>query len=565
MIKQYNNSYSVADFNFILQYKAIPEEIRKKYYYELKWKNAKKSEKRLKFIEILERYISIKIKPTWNNDEIIKKLRINKASYFCLKSRLLKSVREYYFNFNSNFETNHKSYEIISKVRKLISKGMIREAKSLLYRCEYHILKKESKSADDIVILSEVYEYLLVYYHRQRNKARFNIVFKKLNQLLYKELKLTDEQKTLIAIRKNIAEAFSEIFLVRSDKSNQIALQNYLKASRLAKKINKDKYYLKMLFYAGNIQHETGKVEQAYKTFSEAYNFSVIKNLKSEKNIFHTKLMLLDFLKDNSKANDYMVLTEKYYKEVLKNPYDVDYTMHILFHDLRFTSFCGYGEKFKALGEELVNRLFLYSRKADAVFRWYALEADKYIEDMYYWYEKDGDIKVKIVEHVHNSFENFNYSALLQFGKFYSYDQLAFLYVTQVELEFWKGKNCNFENAGYYIEKLKRIGKKISSYSNTDMPELLRLCLKITEESLYRKSEDVFIKYLPELKIIFNKLQSKEKNYNLSNEYSFLYFTSEILNVNEFSSMIKSFEKWIRVNQPGIFEELLKINMKKAV
>jgi hypothetical protein len=441
-----------------------------------------------------------------------------------------------------------------------------------LYKCEKLILGSESKTAEDTVMLSEVYEYLLIYYHRQRNKARFNIVFKKLNQLVYsnklklKKITLNEEQKALILIRKKIADAFSEIFLVRSDKSNETALKNYLSAAKLAKKINKDKYYLKMLFYAGNIQHETGRVELAYKTFKEAYDFSALKKLKSEKNIFHTKLMLLDFLKDNSKANEYMQLTEKYYHEALKNPYDVDYTMHILFHNLRFTSFCGYGEKFKALGEELVNRLFLYSRKADAVFRWYALEADKYIEDMYHWYETDGgNIKVKIDEHVHNSFENFNYSALLQFGKFYSYDQLAFLYVTQVELEFWKGKNCNFENSGYYMEKLKRIGKKISSYSNTDMPELLRLCLKITEESLYKKSEEVFIKYLPDLKVLFNKLQSKEKNYNLSNEYSFLYFTSEILNMNEFSFMIKSFEKWIRENQPGTFEELLKINMKKAI
>ena len=83
------------------------------------------------------------------------------------------------------------------------------------------------------------------------------------------------------------------------------------------------------------------------------------------------------------------------------------------------------------------------------------------------------------------------------------------------------------------------------------------------EESLYKKSDEVFIKYLPELKVLFSNLQSKEKNYNLSNEYSFLYCTAEILNVVEFKQMVKSFEKWIRLNQPGIFEELLQVNQKK--
>jgi hypothetical protein len=320
-----------------------------------------------------------------------------------------------------------------------------------------------------------------------------------------------------------------------------------------------------MIFYAGNIYHETGKIDSAYKIFQEAYDFASEKKIKNAKNVFHTKLMLLNFLKDNSKAKEYVVIAEKYYNYAIKNPSDVDYTMHILFHYLRFVSFLGYGEKFKYLSNELVDRLFLYLRKADAVLRWYALEADKYIEDMYIWFEEEGNVKVKVDEYVLHLFEDFNYGALLQFGKFYSYDQLAFVYTTQVEIEFWKGKNCNFENARYYIDKMKRIVKKISSYSNTAMVDTLSLCLKITEESLYTKSEDVFIKHLPGIKTLLNSLASKERNYNLSNEFSFLSFASEILNVYEFRLLVKSFEKWIRENQPGVFEALLEANKKKAV
>jgi hypothetical protein len=560
LIKQYNKDNSIADFNFILQYKAIPFEVRKKFYYELKWKNETKYSNRIKFIEILERYLAAKIKPLWNNDVIIKKLGISKNSYFCLKSRLLKSIRQYYFESPAN--TSEKIEKVILSARNSLSKGMIREAKVTLYKFERLIREKKVFTSEDILLLSEIYEYLLIYYHRQRNKAAFNNISKKLKNLRTNSVKLTKEQNTLFAIRENIANAFSEIFLVRSERSNEVALANYLTASNLAKKIGKDKYYLKMLFYAGNIQHETGKTALAYKTFRTGYNFSCKKKLRSEKNIFHTKLMLLDFLKDNTKAKDYMLLTEKYYNNAINHPYDVDYTMHILFHYLRFTSFCGYGEKFKALGEELVNRLFLYSRKADAVFRWYALEADKYIEQLYKWYEENGDLKVKVDEYVLDMFENFNYGALLQFGKFYSYDQLSFVYSTQIEIEYWKGKNCNFENAYYYVNKMKRIAKKISSYSNTGMVDTLKLCLKIVEESIYKKPEDVYIKYLPDLKALIHNLEGKEKTYNLSNEFSFLSFASELLGVNEFKALIKSFEKWIRINQPGVFDELIKL--KKA-
>lgn len=556
MIKQYYKDNSIADFNFILQYKAIPLEVRKKFYFKLKWMNEKKYSNRIKFIEILERYLTAKIKPLWSNDAIIKKLGINRNSYFCLKSRLLKSIRQFYFE---SFEkTSDKIEKLIISGRKSLSKGMIREAKVTLYKCEKLIRAKQVLISDDILLLSEIYEYLLIYYHRQRNKAAFNIISKKLKGLRNNKVKLTKEQNTLFAVRENITNAFSEIFLVRSERSNEVALQNYLTASNLAKKIGKDKYYLKMLFYAGNIQYETGKTGIAYRTFLTAYNFSCSKKLKSEKNIFHTKLMLLDFLKDNTKANNYMLLSEKYYNDAIKNSYDVDYTMHILFHYLRFTSFCGYGEKFKALGEELVNRLFLYSRKADAVFRWYALEADKYIEQLYQWDEENGNLKVKVDEYVLDMFENFNYGALLQFGKFYSYDQLSFVYSTQIEIEYWKGKKCNFENAHYYVSKMKRIAKKISSYSNTGMVDTLKLCLKIVEESIYKKPEDVYVKYLPELRILINNLEGKEKTYNLSNEFSFLSFASELLGVSEFKDLIKSFAKWIRINQPGVFDELMK-------
>jgi hypothetical protein len=570
LIKQYYKDNSIADFNFILQYKAIPENVRREFYYRLKWKSSGKSAKRIKLIEILERYISQKIKPKWDKEAIARKIGISKESYFCLKCRLLQSLREYYFNWKeiekklvSKNKTTGLDLTMI-KVRKMIELGMMRRVKNTLFKVETKILAEGKIDANNIVLLSEVYEHLIIYYHRQRNKLRFNIIYKNLKKLSKYKVLLNKEQKAFLEIRTSIANAFSEIFLVRSDRSTELALQNYLFASKLAKKLD-DKYYLKMLFYAGNIYHETGRIAQAEKTFTIGYNFASEKNLKNAKNVFHTKLMLLSFLKDNSKAKEYAVTAEKYYNYAITHPTDVDYTMHILFHYLRFVSFEGYGEKFKYLSEELVDRLFLYLRKADAVIRWYALEADKYIDDLRYWYEENGYVKMKVDEYVLQAFENFNYGALLKFGKFYSYDQLAFVYITQVEIEFWKGRKCNFENANYYLDKLQRIGKKISSYSNTDMPELLRVCLKILEENIYKKSEDVFMKYLPDLKLLFNSLQSKEKNYNLSNEYSFLYCTAEILNVDEFKSMVKSFEKWIRVNKPGIFEELLKDNMKKAV
>lgn len=569
MIKQYNKANLTSDFNFILQYKAIPYNVRKEFYYKLKWNSPSKSAKRIKFIEIIERYIAHKIKPEWNRQTLTQKLGISRESYFCLKCRLLQALREYYFNWQSiekklppRIKTDELSYLMV-RVRKMLEVGMIRKAKNTLFKIEKSILNSGELKAEGIILLSEIYEHLLIYYHRQRNKLRFNIIYKKLKALSSHNIRLNKEQKALLQIRNNIGNAFSEIFLVRSDKSNETALQNYVAASKLAGKISNDKYYLKMLFYAGNIFHETGKIEQANKIFREGYKFASEKKLANTKNVFHTKLMLLSFLKDNSKAGEYAVTAEKYYNYAIKNPADVDYTMHILFHYLRFVSFEGYGAKFKFLSEELVDRLFLYLRKADAVFRWYTLEADKYIEDLRFWYEENGDIKMKIDEYVLHSFENFNYGALLRFGKFYSYDQLAFLYITQVEIEFWKGRKCNFENANYYIEKLKRIGKKISSYSNMGMSDLLKTCLKIMEESFYKKSDEVFIKYLPELKALFDNLQSKEKNYNLSNEYSFLFYTAEILNVNEFKNMVRSFEKWIRANQPGIFEELLNNNRKQ--
>ena len=571
MIKQYYKENSKTNFNFILQYKALRADIRRQYYYALKWKNEQKSQKRLQLIEILERYISHKIKPKWDDEAICKKLSINKAAYCCLKSRLLKSLREYYFNWdiekNKIISKNRKDVlaQKIECGRKMIELGMIREAKSALYQTEKLILKNENLSAERTILLSEIYEYLIIYYHRQRNKARFNIIFKKLKELNNTTAKLNREQKILLSIRNKIANAFSEIFLVRSSKSNEIALENYLSASLLSKKINDEKHYLKMLFFAGNILHETGKIKQAVQTFQKGYDYAASENLKSDKNIFHTKLMLLDFLKDNSKVNEYIRITEKYYKDAIKNPHDTDYTMHILFQYLRFTSFCGYGEEFKFLANELVDRLFLYSRKADGFFRWNTLEADNYIEDMYYWSQENGNVKVKVDENILHSLEDFNYQALLQFSKFYSYDQLSFLYTTQIEIEIWKGKKCNFENANYYLNKMKRTVKKISSFYNASIINTFSLCLKISEESLYKKTDEVYIKYLPELKTLFANLQSKEKTYNLSTEYALLYCTAENLNSPEFKSLLKSFEKWIWENQPGVFDALLKNRERKAV
>lgn len=541
------------------EFSAIPKEIRKKFYFSKSKRINSFNQKNLILFRIIENYLDAEETDTlWNETLICKKLKINISMLRCHRSRLLKELREYYFKFQ-NKETN-----VLDRGLQYSKNSMIREAKNCYDRC-ISLLEKESKNKkqfDKAILLSEIYEFYFIYYHRHRNKNRFREIYEKLfalNKFVSKNCN-NKETKDILKMRMHYCEALRYQFLVKTQKPYLIALKNLELALNYAEAISYTKYILKFLFLKGNLELEVNGVDSARTYYSKGFELASKENdenFANEKIIFRVKLMLLNSFTDKNLIEDYMQEMREYHLKMDKN-YDADYILHLLFHYLRFASSYGDTGMFNGLSYELVNNLFIYSRSADAFFRLYTLKADKYIGNLTYWESNNYDSAIKINKNVLEKFSSFNQKALINLDKLYSIDQLFFIYITQIELEFWKWKNGDTENAFYFINKIERLIKKGHSISNIIYFNTLKICVRILADTFHMDKKQLTSKYYPAIRNQINILKKREDNYNILYDYTLLKLLSQNLEIKEITKEITALYNWIKKERYALISHLQK-------
>ncbi|HEX2786672.1 MAG TPA: hypothetical protein VHP32_02125 [Ignavibacteria bacterium] len=541
------------------EFSAIPQEIRKKFYFSKSKRINSFNQKNLILLRIIENYLESEEAGTlWNETLICKKLKINISMLRCHRSRILKELREYYFKFQ-NKETN-----VFDRGLLYYKNSMVREAKNCFDRC-ISALEKESKSKkqfDKAILLSEIYEFYFIYYHRHRNKNRFREIYEKLsglNKFVSKNC-YNKKTKNILKMRMHYCEALRYQFLVKTQKPYLIALKNLEHALNYVEAINYTKYILKFLFLKGNLELEVNGVDSARIYYTKGFELASKENdenFENEKIIFRIKLMLLNSFTDKNLIENYIQEMGEYHFKMDKN-YDADYILHLLFHYLRFASSYGDTGMFNRLSYELVNNLFIYSRSADAFFRLYTLKADKYISNLTYWESNNYDSDIKINKNVLEKFSSFNQKALINLDKLYSIDQLFFIYITQIELEFWKWKNGDTENAFYFINKIERLIKKGHTISNIIYFNTLKICVRILADTFHMDKKQLTSKYYPAIKNQVNILKKREDNYNILYDYTLLKLLSQNLEIKEITKEITALYNWIKKERYALISHLQK-------
>ncbi|HRE39868.1 MAG TPA: hypothetical protein PLG90_00930 [Ignavibacteria bacterium] len=528
------------------EFSAIPTDVRQRFYNSRLKSIDSANRKYLILFRIIEKFISGReFGQVWDNQKVCKILNINISMLRCHRSRLLKQLREFYFDFKISGKVNS-----VDKAFEYLNHSMIREAKSSFDSTVSYIKNPET--------LSKVYEFYSVYHHRRRDKNRFAKNLNNFKKLVARsrKLKINDKDKIKIHIRYKYSEALGYQFLMRNEKSYSLALKNLYECLTLSKKINSISEILKYYFIIGNLELENSNSSIAEKLYTQGLKLALKNDLKTETILFKTKINNLIFQKDNSKADLILKETLKYYKDLPVTVYS-DYRLHILFHLLRFSSFSEDKKLFKYLSLSLVNELLIYSRFADAFFRFYALKTDEYIDNLISWNTDGDNIILEINPSVLKSFIRFNYNSIFSLRKLYSNDQLFFVYITQVELEFWKWENADLENAIFFVNKIDRILRKNHTFSNVDYFNTLKFCISILEKSKFMSDKNLVKTYLPELIKIINNIKSIERNFNIIYDFTILVYLSQKLNNIHFTKEINKLYKWIKNKKPEIISRML--------
>ena len=196
-----NNIFSTYDF-FLFEVFAIPEEVRRDYLNKLLTRKGGAKQKNVRFLRHLYKVLEENKLNLWDEKLICHELKISPRMLDCYKSRILKSLREMYFDQNKHLQTFGEDIPDGPKRNLAIAEnmfriGMVKEAKQIYLKLEGDIGKiKPSEQKEYREILSAIYEAMVTYYSFQRDLRKFNLYLSKAESNLKKALKYLLEDQT---------------------------------------------------------------------------------------------------------------------------------------------------------------------------------------------------------------------------------------------------------------------------------------------------------------------------------------------------------------------------------
>lgn len=567
-----NNIFSTYDF-FLFEVFAIPEEMRKEYLNKLLVRKNSGKQKNVRLIKFIYNILGGYDLKDWDEAYICKKLDITPRMLDCHKSRILKSLREFYFGHKDENIPGKDSWERLRYVNMMFYRGMVKEAKQEYLKLEKKIKSRlnnqEKNNISNYLMLSEIYLYLSHYYYYQRDQRKFNLYLGKAQKNLKSAEKNKEKHKInlneLEAIRISILKInyYKAIFKTLSGKSYDAIISVLEEIVQKAKNIDAVQ---EMIFAHKQLGIEYQRLkdfDMSDKNFKQGMKLA--KAIKDEESIMVQELLLMlnTFFRDNKKASQLHAKSEKYYY-ILKNDFS-DHNALLMVQSIYLRMLIFYNkESSDEVSDDFIRNLILFSQKADAISKWYLELSDRLASSLYSWEAvmlntNEFSFDVSVNKKLLSSFEDMNYNTLIHFNKFYSPETLAVLYLNQIDLEFWKGKNCNYDNAIYFIKKLERLIKGKHVGTNPTWMISSKIGVNIFEDMKIKSSKDVFDKYFMTIKQFIESITSENHPYNILDDFAKLIFISKILKIERMTNETKNLGVWIRKNHPELVKALLSV------
>lgn len=569
-----NNIFSTYDF-FLFEVFAIPEEVRRDYLNKLLTRKGGVKQKNVRFLRHLYKVLEENKLNLWDEKLICHELKISPRMLDCYKSRILKSLREMYFDHDKHlkaFEADipdgpKRNLAIAGNMFRI---GMVKEAKQIYLKLEGDIGKiKPSEQKEYREILSAIYEAMVTYYSFQRDLRKFNLYLSKAESNLKKALKHLREDQTFNIKLRVLKIRFRKLSLKTiSSKNIQSQLDLLKEILTLAEKTK----VLKDVFFAyehlGILSGKLKDFENEEKYFLEGLNLAKRKGFSENEMIFDMLISFTTFRKNNKNARPYLKKTEKYYNLIKSNYYDFGNLLTVHRNYLRMLIY------FNKPGcddevEQYIKHLILFSQKTDAISNWYLELSDRLTSGICKWevYMTGPDnyeLNVSVDKKLHKYFEEMNYNTLIHFKGLYSPEALAVMYLNQIDLEFWKGTGCNFENSNYFINKLQRLVKTRHVGTNLSWLDSSKIGVNIFEEMRFKSKKAIFDKFYPEISKFIDSIKDEKKIFNIVDDFAKLIFISKVLNTPGMKKELRNLESWIKENRPELIKSIFEAAIVKT-
>lgn len=569
-----NRILSKKQSDYLLEFSCIPSEIRQRFLNRLYFRKNGSEQKNYKLLSVIQRIIEKDNFKKWDEGKICKELKVSKAMLACMKSRLLKSMREEYFSFKSNADVNKmpvkKSLEII---KGLEEKGCYREVIPMCFRLIKIIsieLKSENdrnKKSDLLETLSELYYIISQFYFYNKNVKKFKIIYSELERIKKKVNGLKNKnQADKILSRYYVAKSQLFLFKQGNNKYLQMSLQYKLKSLLHSEKAKDYLLVIRNLIHLARIYRLLGEYDNAAKIIRKGQRFSKIIKNEDMFSLFEVLNIELDFNRDKSAAKKYYASCINLHKR-LNSESSFECVQTVNFKLILITSFLDKEDEIRFYEKEYVRSLALRGKKYEAferkfwqnaewqrwnLYRW-KIENEKGVE--HYTVEPDAKVLSEVSEQIID-YTRRNY-------KIYNSSRMLFNYLFRIVVEYWKGKDSDYETILYFLNKVNRLLKstKVSlprhNYLN------IKFLVTLLNESKYKDKKETYLKYAKDFDEVLVSLKST--TFNVIEEYAKIEFASKLLNLKMFTDEVRKLEKWLRENRPQLFEPINDLIFKKAV
>jgi hypothetical protein len=573
---------TIASINYLIELSAIPYNTRNEYLeLLLKRKNAY-TQKNVKLLKCIYDYVNENRLSEWDPKKVCSQTGLNMNALYIQKSRLLKGLREYYFNWKkteceikekseqeqqdrSIFNENEKEIALmLEKARKMAETGMVREAKTIYTKIEKKARISSLQQIEIYLILSEIYEYQSYYFFNKRDKRKLQFFINKLSNIIdvirTLNTRINERQKALLEIRLNFIKFHHYCIEWYKNPKAKMQFNFPVIICSLSRKFDYFEYFTRALhgriiIELVNENYETAKElcregfkisgEQGYTTAKHTFaSMLYYINLKNSSGRYkHKNENILSYYEKTKKDNPFNLWTiylensivMAYHLDKRKEVLDIfreQITSNIILGDFGFSVFFKF-----VLDSELYNdKLLSYFNDYNIHFKGY-LEIQKIDNEIL------DDIK-KIclnTECYHTRINDFGLTWQVHKLKLISY--------------FFREDDFEYDDVENLLKIMAQLKKNNKIIPGIQTYELLKLSIKMLEH--LGNSRDIADKYELKFKKAVDSLKENPQELT-STDYAIVSSLARRLRCREITGIVKDFYNWLISNHPEILAPALR-------
>lgn len=560
--------------DYLLELSCIPVELRQRLLNKFYFRKNGTEQKNYKFLLIMDRIIKKDNFNKWDEEKICKELKVSKAMLACMKSRILRSLREEYFNLKTNNKKEKLSVDkTLELIKGLEEKGCYREVIPVCFKLikrisgELKEIQNVKVKAEQIEKISELYYIISQFYFYNKNLKRFKKIYSFLEKIKKKSNKFSNT-KIVNNINARYYLVKSQLFLFKqgNNKYLQLSLQYKLKSLISSERAKDYLLVIRNLIHLARIYRLLGEYDNAVKIIKKGQRYSKIINNEDMFSLFEILNIELDFNRDKRVAQEYYLMSTEL-KKKLTTESSFECVQTVNFKLILITSFLDKENEIKFYEKEYVRSLALRGKKYEAferkfwqnaewqrwnLYRW-KIENEKGVE--HYSVEPDAKVLSEVSEQIID-YTRRNY-------KIYNSSRMLFNYLFRIVVEYWKGSDSDYETILYFLNKVNRLIKstKVSLPKHNYLN--IKFLVTLLNESKYKDKKETYLKYAKDFDEVLISL--KTTTFNVIEEYAKIEFASKLLNLKMFTDEVRKLEKWLRENRPQLFEPINELILNKAV